>query len=63
MSRVFISYRHEDSAADAGRLYDTLAAELGEEALYKDVETFAIGRSWKRAVKDALALSNMYGAC
>ena len=55
MSRIFISYRHEDSAADAGRLYDTLAAELGEEALYKDVETFAIGRSWKRAVEEALA--------
>jgi hypothetical protein len=55
MSRVFISYRHEDSEADAGRLYDTLAAELGQEALYKDVENIAIGRSWKRAVGEALA--------
>ena len=26
--------RHDDSEADAGRLYDTLAAELGQEALY-----------------------------
>jgi hypothetical protein len=55
MSRVFVSYRHEDSEADAGRLYDTLAAELGHEALYKDVEDIAIGRSWKRAVREALA--------
>ena len=55
MSRVFVSYRHEDTEADAGRLYDTLAAELGPEALYKDVENIAIGRSWKRAVREALA--------
>jgi hypothetical protein len=55
MSRVFVSYRHEDSQADAGRLYDTLVAELGQEALYKDVENIAIGRSWKRAVREALA--------
>ncbi len=54
MSRVFVSYRHEDSEADAGRLYDTLAAELGQEALYKDVENIALGRSWKRAVREAL---------
>ena len=55
MSRVFVSYRHDDSEADAGRLYDTLAAELGHEALYKDVENIAIGANWKRAVREALA--------
>lgn len=55
MSRIFVSYRHEDSEADAGRLYDTLAAALGRDALYKDVEDIAIGRSWKRAVSEALA--------
>jgi hypothetical protein len=55
MSKVFISYRHDDSEADAGRLYDTLAAELGQQALYKDVENITIGRNWKRAVREALA--------
>jgi hypothetical protein len=55
MSKVFISYRHDDSEADAGRLYDTLAAELGQEALYKDVENITIGRNWKRAIREALA--------
>jgi hypothetical protein len=54
MSIVFISYRHEDAEADAGRLYDTLATELGKEALYKDVENIAVGRNWRRAVKEAL---------
>ena len=55
MSRVFVSYRHEDSEADAGRLYDTLVAELGSESVYKDVENIGIGRNWKRAVEEALA--------
>ena len=55
MSRVFISYRHDDSEADAGRLYDTLASELGQEKLYKDVENITIGSNWKRAVRNALA--------
>ena len=51
MNRVFISYLHEDSEADAGRLYDTIVSELGDEALYKDVENITIGRNWKRAVR------------
>jgi hypothetical protein len=55
MSKVFISYRHDDSEAEAGRLYDPLAAELGREALYKDVENITIGRNWKRAIREALA--------
>lgn len=55
MSKVFISYRHDDSEADAGRLHDTLSAELGRQALYKDVENIAVGKNWKRAVREALA--------
>ncbi|HEV8392962.1 MAG TPA: toll/interleukin-1 receptor domain-containing protein [Vicinamibacterales bacterium] len=55
MSRVFISYRHEDAEDSAGRLYDTLAVELGADALFMDVEKIAPGRSWKRAVREALA--------
>jgi hypothetical protein len=54
VGRVFISYQHEDSEADAGRLYDTLAAELGRVALYKDVESIALGSNWRRAVREAL---------
>lgn len=47
--------RHDDSEADAGWLYDTLAAELGKETLYKDVENITIVSNWKRAVREALA--------
>lgn len=36
--RVFISYRREDSAAYAGRLYDSMVARFGEDNVFMDVE-------------------------
>lgn len=38
--KIFISYRRNDSAASAGRLYDYLENEVGSEALFKDVDSF-----------------------
>jgi hypothetical protein len=35
---VFISYRREDSAGHAGRLYDAVAARFGEDKVFMDVE-------------------------
>ena len=37
-SRIFISYRHADSAAYAGRLYDRLQARYGDEQVFRDLE-------------------------
>jgi len=36
--RVFISYRREDSAAYAGRIYDAMVARFGEDNVFMDVE-------------------------
>ncbi len=36
-SGIFISYRREDSAGHAGRLYDRLSAHFGEEKIFMDV--------------------------
>jgi TIR domain-containing protein len=35
---VFISYRREDSAGHAGRLYDALATRFGDDNVFMDVE-------------------------
>jgi ketosteroid isomerase-like protein len=35
---VFVSYRREDSAGHAGRLYDALVARFGERSVFMDVE-------------------------
>jgi TIR domain len=37
-SRIFISYRHADSAAYAGRMYDRLKDRYGDEQVFRDLE-------------------------
>jgi hypothetical protein len=43
MSGIFISYRREDSAAYAGRLYDRLSAHFGAEQVFMDVDDIRPG--------------------
>jgi hypothetical protein len=43
MARIFVSYRREDSAGHAGRLYDHLCAYFGAERIFMDVETIDPG--------------------
>ena len=38
MQRVFISYRRQDSAAYAGRLYDAMVARFGEHNVFMDLD-------------------------
>jgi hypothetical protein len=40
---IFISYRREDSAAYAGRLYDRLSAHFGRERVFMDIDTIQPG--------------------
>jgi hypothetical protein len=43
MSGIFVSYRREDSAAYAGRLYDRLSAHFGAEQVFMDVDDIPPG--------------------
>ncbi|MCA8902918.1 MAG: toll/interleukin-1 receptor domain-containing protein [Hyphomonas sp.] len=43
---IFISYRREDSADIAGRLYDFLTAKFGKERVFKDVDSVKLGFSF-----------------
>ena len=36
--KVFISYRREETAAYAGRLYDAMVARFGERNVFMDVD-------------------------
>ena len=38
MTRIFISYRREDSGASAGRLYDRLQEHLGRDNVFMDLD-------------------------
>jgi hypothetical protein len=52
---IFISYRREETAAYAGRLYDRLSDRFGEERVFMDVDSIAIGVDFARAVIDAVS--------
>jgi TIR domain len=43
MGRVFISYRREDAAGFAGRIYDRLTKNLGRESVFIDVDNIPAG--------------------
>ena len=43
MGGVFISYRREDTAGFAGRIYDRLARRLGRDSVFIDVDNIAPG--------------------
>ena len=52
--RIFISYRREDAAADAGRLADHLSARFGKDRVFLDVDTIDPGTDFVRALHTSL---------
>lgn len=55
MDGIFISYRRDDSAGYAGRLYDRLAAHFGSDRVFMDVEGIEPGVDFVSAIEDAVA--------
>jgi hypothetical protein len=50
---VFISYRRNEAAAYAGRLYDRLAVRFGRERVFLDMENIGRGADFVEAITDA----------
>jgi len=55
MKGIFISYRREDSAGYAGRLYDRLAGHFGADRVFMDVEGIEPGVDFVDAIERAVA--------
>src|SRR3990170_9126453 len=53
-SRVFISYRRDDSAGHAGRLYDALVSRFGQESVFMDVDEIGPGADFADVIEDAV---------
>lgn len=53
--RVFISYRREESSGLAGRLYDRLAARFGDDQVFMDVDTIALGVDFADVITQAVS--------
>ena len=59
MKRVFISYRREDSAGHAGRLFDRLAERLGRERVFRDVDHIRPGDLFTEAIREKIGASDI----
>lgn len=54
MTRIFISYRREDSADASGRLYDRLETRFGRQNVFKDVDNIPPGVDFRTYINSAL---------
>jgi TIR domain len=54
MDGIFISYRRDDSAGYAGRLYDRLIPHFGAHRVFMDVEGIELGADFVTAIEEAV---------
>ena len=58
MAKVFLSYRRDDGAAYAGRLYDRLVSHLGAEAVFMDIDHIEPGEDFVEVIEGTIADSS-----
>lgn len=56
---IFLSYRRDDSAANAGRLFDWLARQFGRDRIFLDTDKIAFGAEFPRVLEERLAASDL----
>ena len=54
MSRILLSYRREDSSADAGRIADRLRQHFGEDSVFVDIDTILPGDDFTQRIEASL---------
>ena len=59
MGGVFISYRRDDTAGYAGRLYDALAAHFGRDLVFIDVDSIRAGDNFVDVIDRWIASSSV----
>jgi formylglycine-generating enzyme required for sulfatase activity len=58
-NRIFISYRREDRAGSAGRIYDQLAAHFGPGNIFMDVDDIDPGVDFVESIENAISQTNV----
>jgi hypothetical protein len=59
MSRIFISYRRDDTAGYAGRLFDRLSQQFGSRSIFMDIDTIEPGEDFVKVIEDAVGSCNV----
>ncbi|MEM9087723.1 MAG: SUMF1/EgtB/PvdO family nonheme iron enzyme [Cyanobacteria bacterium P01_F01_bin.53] len=54
MSRIFISYRRNDSIAEVGRIYDHLSNHFGQNSIFMDTDDIDAGDDFREQVTTAV---------
>jgi len=54
MSKLFISYRRDDSADVTGRLHDRLKGHFGDGTIFLDIDTIPFGMDFRQCIGDAV---------
>ena len=52
--KIFISYRRDDSAGYAGRLFDHLTAHFGTQNVFMDIDTIQPGDDFRKIIQNAV---------
>ena len=55
MRAIFINYRRSDAEGEAGRLFDELTKQLGNDAVFMDVAAIEPGRDFRKAIDQSVA--------
>jgi hypothetical protein len=59
VSGIFISYRHEDSADQARRLWDRLASAFGAERVFIDAVSLEPGQDFAQSIREKVAFCDV----
>jgi len=59
-TRIFISYRRQDTAASAAHLHASLARRFGTEKVFRDVVTIAPGKDFTAEIERAIAGTSVF---
>jgi TonB family protein len=54
LDSIFVSYRRSDSQGEAGRLFDDLAKNFGEDKVFMDVAAIEAGRDFRKAIEEGV---------
>lgn len=55
MGAIFVSYRRSDSQGEAGRLFDDLVMQFGDDKVFMDVAGIEVGRDFRKAIEEGIA--------
>src|SRR5947199_5859352 len=51
MSKIFLSYRRQDSAGVAGQLYDRSRTHFGDDAIFMDIDSIPFGVDFREHIQ------------